>query len=265
MMLGDYFEYAEHLPPITINSIAWTPIFTHTTQSVPPNTYLIAFNFAWQSSYFDSGYVNFRFLVDGSVIEDDSDLLETDPGPGTGQSRETSCSFFRATFSTPGTHLIEMQARIGGGSPAHYARDIRMTFYEEDLARAVFNYYSASGQGTNSTSWQDVLNVNITTPPEGTTYSIWAKANFSTHKGFATRDIYFRVVIDGSTVPEIGSQNYNTQHSNDNRWNVWAKNANCIYLDEGPHSVKIQAKNSGGFGYYPVRWNQQSLRVLRHL
>lgn len=265
-MLGDYFEYAEYVPQITITSTTWTSIFSHTTQPVPPATYLVAFNLAWQSSYYDSGYVNFRYLVDGSVIEDSSDFLETDPGPGTGQSRETSCSFFRVAFATAGIHDIEMQAKIGGGSSAGYARDIRMTFYEEDTARSDFNYLSAPGQGTNSTSWQDVLSVSTITPSEGSTYSIWSKVNFSTHKSiFTVRDIYFQVAIDGFTVPEIGCQNYNTQHRDSSRFNVWSKNANCIWLDEGPHTVRIQARNSGGFGYYPVQWNQQTLRILRHL
>lgn len=262
-MLGDYFESAEYIPQITITATSWINIFSHTTSSVPAGTYLVAINFIWQSSYFDPGYVNFRYLVDGSIIEDSSDLLETDKGPGVGQSRETSCSFFRATFETAGTHDIEIEAQIGGGSSGGYASDIRMTFYEEDTSRADFGYYSASGQGTTSTSWQDVLSVPIITPPEGTTYSIWAKANFSTQKNFfGQRDIYFQVSIDDITIPEIGSQNYNTENWDATRYNVWAKNANCIWLDEGPHTVKIQAKNSGST--YPVRWNQQTLRVLRH-
>jgi hypothetical protein len=267
-MLGDYFEYGEHIPQTTINSSLWTTVFSHTTQSVPQGTYLIAFNFAFQNALFSTGYVNFQFLVDGSLIEDSANYLETDPGPGEFDSRETSCSFFQLEFETASSHTIEMQARIGGGTSAGYTRDIRMTFYEEDTTRANWNYYSASGQGTDSESWQDVLSVDIVTPSEGTTYSIWAKANYATQKPVLYpfyRDIVFQVVIDDVTIPEIGIRQYNTEHNDTSRFNCWAKNANCIWIDEGEHVVKIQAKNTGGLGTYPVYWNQQTLRVLRHI
>lgn len=267
-MLGDYFEYAEHIPQITITSLVWTTILSHTTQSIPPGTYLVAFNFAWQNALFASGYVNFQFLIDGSVVEDGVNYLETDPGPGEFDSRETSCSFFQVEFATTDSHTIEMQARIGGGGFAGYTRDIRMTFYEDDVSRADWNTYSAPGQGTDSTLWQDVLSVGITTPSEGTNYSIWAKTNYATRKLMLYpyfRDIVFQVVIDDVTIPEIGVRQYNTGHSAGDRFNCWAKNANCIWVDEGEHTVKIQARSTGGLGTYPVYWNQQTLRVLRHL
>jgi len=268
MSLGDYFEYTESLPQITITSSLWNTIFSYTTATVPPGTYLICFNYVYQNSLFDTGFVSFRYRVDGSIVENGAPYLESDPGPGVLDSRETTVAFFQVTFGTETSHTIEIQGRVSG-SPASYTRDIRMVFYEEDTTRANWAYFEAvnfQDQGTASTTWQDLISVPIVSPPDGANHLIWVKSNYASAK-FSLfpfkRSIQFRVRIDSTTITEFADTIYNTSQDND-RANCFGKNFNCFFIDEGAHTITLQARADSS-GVNQVHWNNQAIRVLRNL
>jgi hypothetical protein len=254
-MMGDYKEYAEAFPQQLLNTW-WTDLLIHNTQVIPPGTYIIQFNWIYQNSIGDTGYAAFQPMLDGVPYETPASYLQTYPDPGT-VSRETASSLLQFTTATTQSHEIRLQG-VRVSSPASYARAIRMKFYKDDTSRSNWNF-SEVLWGSASTTYADVISTSIDVPTGGANYYIWLKTNWYTQP---TRNAFYRGAIDGVGIPETEGPAYNTGQAID-RGHCWTKVLNCLHIDEGIHSLSLQAKTSGSGG--GIGCLQQTIRAVRFI